>query len=442
MGDNLGDKIRIVIFEKIIFTAMKVLAKISTRNKTRAIYYRISFGAFEMSTEGKKYRQIDYYTGITIDPKKWNKRTRQTTDNSYLNGLLQKGIARINEIGSRLLFEGALTFENFRAALQTDERLNDLFHRERKIKNDFLPPFEFIETFINKSVATEGTKKDYNNTLQHLKDFDNYRGKSISWKSIGYEYYLDLVDYLKREKNLKASTIDKIVKNLKVFLAQADLMDNIEVNQDFKKTVSGKSLFGKIDKTESEHVYLTEKEIKQITDAVMPDDRLSEIRDLFLIECWTGLRISDLSRLERENIKDGLLSITTKKTRQRVVIPVTDELQTVLNKYPDQLPKIPTDQHFNREIKKVCEIAGINDLVVSEVKKGNLTVTAPVPKYTLITSHTARRSFATNLYRRGIPSTQLMFLTGHKTENSFLKYIKVSKEDNAKDVAKKLKKIG
>lgn len=421
---------------------MKISIKISTRGKTRSIYYRISFGAFEMSTEGKKYRQIDYYTGLTTKPEKWNKRTRQTTDNSYVNGLLQQGIVIINEIGSRLLYDKELTFENFQTALQTDERLNEMFRSKSEVKNDYLPPFEFIEAFINKSVASSGTKKDYRNTLMHLKDFDEYRGKTLSWKSAGYEYYLDLVDYLKREKNLKASTIDKIIKNLKVFLAQADLMDNIEVNQDFKKTVSGKSLFGKIDKTESEHVYLSEKEIKQITDAVMPDEKLSGIRDLFIIACWTGLRISDLSRLERENIKDGLLSITTKKTKGKVVIPVTDELQAVLNKYPEQLPKIPTDQHYNREIKKVCEIAGITDLVMSEVKKGNLTVTAPVPKYKLITSHTARRSFATNLYRRGIPSTQLMLLTGHKTENSFLKYIKVSKEDNAKDVAKKLKKIG
>jgi len=62
-----------------------------------------------------------------------------------------------------------------------------------------------------------------------------------------------------------------------------------------------------------------------------------------------------------------------------------------------------------------------------------------VPKYELVTSHTARRSFATNLYRRGIPSTQLMLLTGHRSESSFLRYIKVSREDNARDVAKKLK---
>ncbi len=84
------------------------------------------------------------------------------------------------------------------------------------------------------------------------------------------------------------------------------------------------------------------------------DECLSGIRDLFIIGCWTGLRISDLKRLGgKDNIKDGLLTITTQKTSRSVTIPVTDELQAVLNKYPDRLPKIPTDQHYNREIKSM-----------------------------------------------------------------------------------------
>jgi integrase len=111
----------------------------------------------------------------------------------------------------------------------------------------------------------------------------------------------------------------------------------------------------------------------------------------------------------------------------------------VLNKYPEQLPKIPTDQHFNRQLKIICKLAGIDEPTMAEVKTNGMTVIRQVPKYELVTSHTARRSFATNLYRRGIPSTQLMLLTGHKTEGAFLRYIKVSREDNARDVAKKLK---
>lgn len=185
-----------------------------------------------------------------------------------------------------------------------------MYHTKQKLivkaETPHKPPFEFIEEFAEKATVSAGTKKDYKNTLTHLQNFDAYRGRSFSWKSAGYDYYLELIKYLQKQ-NLKPSTIDKIVKNLKVFLQQADLMDNIEVNQDFKKVVSGKSLFGKVNREETEHVYLNETEIAKITQTKFDDTRLGEIRDLFLIGCWTGLRISDLSRLQASNINNGLL---------------------------------------------------------------------------------------------------------------------------------------
>ena len=427
---------------------MKTKAHITSRGNTRSIFIRLSYGAFEkvdadeVYKNGKKYRRIEYYTGETIKPKDWDVVKGKTKNNSFLNGQIEKAMIRMQTIYGEQSYNEDIDYQKLKDTISLDEKLSEIFNKEKRIVvESYLPPFQFIEKYIEKANVTAGTKKDYTNTLNHIKDFDVYRGKSVSWKSIGYEYYLDLVKYLK-DMGKKGSTIDKIIKNLKVFLTQADLADNLEVNQDFKKTVSGKSLFAKVNKEDSEHVYLNEDEIKQITIAEMSDERMGEIRDLFLIGCWTGLRISDLSRLETGNIKDGLLTMKTQKTKESVVIPVTDELQMVLEQYPDRLPKIPTDQHYNREIKKVCEQAGIVEPIMAEVKKGKLTVTMPVPKYELITSHTSRRSFATNLYRRGIPSTQLMFLTGHKTEDAFLKYIKVSKEDNAKDVAKQLKKIG
>ncbi len=428
---------------------MRVNVRLSSSGVTRSIIFRISLRTYVISGQpGEEprriYKQLDYSPGISINPKYWDNGKKQVKNDSYLNAQIAKGVSRVKEIGSKLALEQALSIENLKDALRGDEELAAIFNQDREMSlpRGYVPPMEFIENYIKKAIVSPGTKKDYNNTLTHLKDLDDYRGKTANWKAMGYEYYLELIDYLKTEKYLKASTVDKIIKNLKVFLQQADLTDNLEVNQDFKKVVSGKSLFAKVSKEEPRHIYLTEEEVKQFTNAEIEDKRLSEIRDLFIIGCWTGLRISDLSRLRRENIKDGLVSITTKKTSQNLVIPVTDELQAMLDKYPGQLPKIPTDQHFNRELKKAAKAAKLDDTVMSEVKKGNMKVKVPVPKHELITSHTARRSFATNLYRRGIPSTQLMMLTGHKTEDAFLRYIKVSREDNAKDVAKRLKKIG
>lgn len=428
---------------------MRVKAYRTSRGETRSIFIRLSYGSYEETRpsdiypNGRKYRRIEYYTGKTVKAKDFDVAKGETKNNSFLNAQIAKGIVRIKNIYSEHDYNGKVDFYSLREAIKNDVQLNELFNKEREIvvETDYIAPMDFIKTFMEKVQVTSGTKKNYLNTYNHLEDFQKYTGKNLTWKSMGYEFYLDLVEFLKTEKNHKGSNIDKVIKNIKVFLNYADLQDNLNVNQDFKKTVSGKSLFAKVSREEAEHVYLNEREIKQITDTRL-DENLSGIRDLFLIGCWTGLRISDLKRLQMGNIKDGLLSITAQKTLKNVTIPITDELQAVLNIYPDRLPKIPTDQHYNREIKKVCEVAKINEPIMTEERKGKMRVTSFKPKYELITSHTARRSFATNLYRRGIPSTQLMMLTGHKSETSFMKYIKVSGVDNAKDVAMKLKKIG
>ena len=420
---------------------MKTKAFITARGKTRSIFIRLSYGAYEVNPDGlKKYRRIEYYTGETIRPNEWINIKGKSRNNSFLNGQIERACIRMEKIYAEMAYDGKLDHEALKEAIKSDGELNDIFHKGRivEVKEDYIAPMDFIQRYIDKANVSEGTRKDYLNTLMHLKAFDEYRGRTATWKEMGYEYYSELVAYLK-EQQLKGSTIDKIIKNLKLFLQQADLQDNISVNQDFKRIISGKSLFAKVNREETDHVYLDETEIKMITDAKMPDERLAEIRDLFVIQCWTGLRISDLSRLERGNIANGLLSIKTKKTKESVVVPVTEELQKVLNKYPEQLPKTMTDQHYNRQLKIICKFAGIDEPIMAEVKTNGMTVIKQVPKYELVTSHTARRSFATNLYRRGLPASQIMLLTGHKTEGAFLRYIKVSKEDNARDVLRKLK---
>ena len=85
-------------------------------------------------------------------------------------------------------------------------------------------------------------------------------------------------------------------------------------------------------------------------------------------------------------------------------------------------------------LKEVAELANINEPILVEQTKGNLKTKQTVSKHTLISAHTARRSFATNAFIAGVPPIQIMKLTGHKTEASFMKYIKISNEENAKQL--------
>jgi integrase len=109
----------------------------------------------------------------------------------------------------------------------------------------------------------------------------------------------------------------------------------------------------------------------------------------------------------------------------------------ILDKYDYQPPKPISNQRFNDYIKEVAQLAGLEDEIMTahtQQEAGEFTpgrVETRRPKWQAITAHTARRSFATNMYKRGFPTLAIMAITGHKTEKSFLTYIKVSEAENA-----------
>ena len=94
-----------------------------------------------------------------------------------------------------------------------------------------------------------------------------------------------------------------------------------------------------------------------------------------------------------------------------------------------------SQQSFNKVIKNICKRAKINNEILIERTVGNKVVRKKYKKYQLVSSHTARRSFATNMYLAGVAAAKIMLITGHKTESSFFKYIRISKDENAKELS-------
>lgn len=146
---------------------------------------------------------------------------------------------------------------------------------------------------------------------------------------------------------------------------------------------------------------------------------LERIRDLFLVGCWTGLRFGDLSRVKPENIKDGFIEIEQAKTMGLVIIPLHHYVTAILGKYNGELPKAISNQKTNKYLKDVARMAGLTDNVHITETVGSLQKSVKRQKWELVTTHTARRSFASNQYRSGFPAQSLMRITGHKTEKAF-----------------------
>jgi len=126
--------------------------------------------------------------------------------------------------------------------------------------------------------------------------------------------------------------------------------------------------------------------------------------------------------------------VKTQKTGEKVVIPLHWTVKNILEKYSETAKGLPRDlsnQRMNDYLKEIGREVKIDEQIHRANTKDGLKVSTNVPKWELITTHTARRSFATNLYKNGYPTIGIMQITGHRTEKSFMKYIKVSHEENA-----------
>ncbi|MEY4903070.1 MAG: hypothetical protein RLZZ292_885 [Bacteroidota bacterium] len=194
---------------------------------------------------------------------------------------------------------------------------------------------------------------------------------------------------------------------------------------------------------------MTDSEIKQIAKQDFSgSERLDKARDLFLMGCYTGLRYGDFSTLTKEHFttaigKNGekidVIKKLTLKTIHPVTIPVFPETKVLINKYDEHPPEKITNQKLNEYIKEIGQIVGLDSNVMIPVNKGGVNTETNFKKYELIRTHTARRSFATNLHLQGFPSLEIMRITGHTTETQFKKYIRVTNEENAVNVAAKYK---
>ena len=190
---------------------------------------------------------------------------------------------------------------------------------------------------------------------------------------------------------------------------------------------------------ETDSVHLTEDELAQLYALKITNQKLEEVRDLFIFGSWVGLRFSDFSNIKPENIiqidGDYFIKMITQKTKELVIIPCNPVVMEIFNKYadrPNKLPKTLSSQKFNNYIKDVCKLAEFNE-------KGRVSTKPKDMLADLVSSHTARKFFATNYYLQGFPTIDLMKITGHKTARSFLKYIRVIKLDTAKRLSEHIK---
>ena len=233
-----------------------------------------------------------------------------------------------------------------------------------------------------------------------------------------------------QQKGYATNTVDKYLTCLKTIISKAE-EDGFRPQPCFRLASSTREM--------TDSIYLTHKEVEKMmaVDLSNLPQCYSYARDIFLIGVWTAQRVSDYGSISPQNIHydNGLvtLDIIQKKTGQKVSIPCNPHLLKVLQRYNMRPPHI-APQHLNKYIKTVGKLAGIDQVVEIEQSSPLGRLRKAVPKYSLITSHTARRTGATLMYLSGMEYWDIMIITGHSSPEMLKRYIKAS----SLDVAKKL----
>lgn len=319
------------------------------------------------------------------------------------------------------------------------------YHLETKGMNAPGTIVSLVQTRKNIMIANGLIPADVlkKNPASSFKDFKPT--KKIEWAELNkrnvlfverFKKYLLDATYKMDEKttvSYSKNYIAKSLKNLKQFLNAASVMGYIT-------DMSYKSV--KCEWEESDSIYTTWEEIEALKNKDFSEDpHLERTRDRYVFNCYCGLRLSDLKKLaphrfitkivtdaDGNPVEKVFLKLNrTTKTGQPLFYPILPSAADILRKYNFQLP-IMSDPTYNENLKTVCLRAGLTGIETIRTTRGRDAIEEDIPRWKLVASHTARRSFASNFYLDGVPVKQLMAITGHTTERSFRTYIKVQQE--------------
>lgn len=271
----------------------------------------------------------------------------------------------------------------------------------------------------------KNSSKGYTNLLFNLKAYQNYIGaKDIQFTDIDLDFYTDFRSYLVTERNLTPGYFGDLIKTLKSVM-------NDSYERGYHTNQKHKSRHFIKETSEADTVFLDKTKLATLLSFNFSDKpALDNARNLFLLGAYSGLRFSDFTNIKLENISEDYLRVRTQKTKDFLSIPISKELREVLSRYPNGIKAI-SNQRLNSFIKVACKEAGFTEMVsIRKFDKGK-EIYATVPFYELVSSHTARRSWATNAFKSGYPTILIQAITGHKTESAFLKYIRMDNEDKS-----------
>jgi integrase len=425
----------------------------------------IKFLPFDKKKERTSIRAFVYHrgqeyrisVGESVLAKYWNenknrcKFVREYPDGSVINKKLDDieriitdivntyGLITPTEAQVRNDFKNCRKNMNFEAGGVVDDEQQQYF-------------VDYAIKFTNESDRKNNTKKSYQTTINKLLEYEKKYKIRLRFVDIDIAFYNKFKKWLLEETYTKKNTeyhytknyIGSIFKNISMFMNKSN-------RKKIHNFIGHRDEDFKVESEDVDAIYLNLDEIEKIYNVIFTEEllikngyankkpnlqravkSLNEERDRFLIGCYTALRHSDYSRIDILNFNNNLVSVWTAKKDKKVYIPIHHRLREIMQKRNNTLPAPISEQKHNEQIKIIGRLAGIDNEVLLTKTRGGVRENITGKKYEFITSHTCRRSGASNMYLAGIDVKFIQDILGHSKPEQTLKYIKVAAEENAK----------
>ncbi|MDE7153710.1 MAG: site-specific integrase [Muribaculaceae bacterium] len=411
---------------------------------------------YVMFTLGGKRKKISL--GYKIVPEFWDSETNRVFISSKQTQLQQREMKRINKfltqfehyvstmIDANYLadyetqVERAGTTEKYGIVATLKQAIEKIKGVETEEEKKNITPLEYFHKVVDEmpkkvirrtsKIIEDKTVGHHRIVLKRVERFFNYKHWVASSFSIfNKNFESDMEHWMLGVEEYSANTVAATFSVMKIWLKQAE-EDGLITDKSFHSWKSKGS--------DVQHIYLNEEELKAIYNLnfeeilkLHPNAKYEETRDIFIVAAHIGIRYGDLASLNKSNwdLVNKTVEVHTHKTGATVLVPLTSTVIEIYKKYKGKFP-IPREKgKFNAQLQKIGKLAGIDQTIYIKKNVGGKIVIEEKKKYELISSHTARRSFATNLYLRCKDARLVMNFTGHTTEENFKKYICVDRKE-------------
>jgi len=379
-----------------------------------------------------KPKPFKYAVGISVHPDDWSFTKQRVRDKKGLldtpekNRLISLIASSIERIYTDLLSRG-VNPENDDLKHELDIALK---RKEKSKETEFM---DYMEFCVTQKKANKSTDWGLASMAQGcIKRYCQTKKITILFKDIDMSFKQNFCSFIDSEINKSGEPRYAqngkvgILAGLKAILssAQNDGLNPYNYFRSFNVSPEKVKKFSH-----------THEELLRIYNLDLSKHRkmYNDVRDSFIIGSCTAMRVSDYSTLGKENIEDGLIFKTTQKTGAHVVVPLHWMVEETLKKRNGAFPDKVTTTAFNRIIKKICEMAKLDDMIMTSQTRGGVLINKVVKKANLMQSHTARRHGIRQMLAAGIPKGKIMPMSGHATESAFDRYADVDVENNARE---------